>query len=891
MPLTPGTRLGPYEVLSSLGAGGMGEVYKARDTRLDRFVAVKVLLGAVAADPDRRERFEREARAVSALNHPHICALYDVGRQDDLDYLVMELVEGETLDDRLAKGPLSIEYALKLGSEIANALARAHRQGIVHRDLKPGNVMLTRQGAKLLDFGLARMESPDVSTAGTVLATAMPTQPRPLTQAGTVLGTFQYMAPEQLEGREADARTDIFAFGALLYEAITGRKAFEGKSQASLISAIMTGSPPPISSLQPTTPPALDRVIRTCLAKDPEERWQTAQDLAAELKWIAGGGSQVSAPVPTVAPRRRSRERWAWAAAAVLGLVAAGAVGRLLTLPEPVREETRFVIDSPRGLRLAWPRISPDGRMVAFVGIDGQNRRSIWVRRIDAFAPVRLEGTDGVNRPFWSPDSRYLGFFAGTQLKKVPAGGGPTQLITEATGSDGSWSATGVILFDGAVNDPLRRVPDSGGTAEVVSVKAGDNVVAAWPAFLPDGKHFLFVTTDNLGPKQLGIGTLDSAETVMLGPIASRAEYAAGRIYYVAQSTLVSRPFSLQSLAFTGEATPVASDTLQVEPSGRTDVSVSDAGHLAYVAAPPQQRGRLVWIDRGGREISTVGDPALYTDIDLSRDDSRAVVTTAGSGLRGPAQQTVWVVDMKRGTSSRVTFGDAPTGWPVISPDGAYVYYSVGSGARLADRIVRRLSSGAGNEEVVLADTGSDVLVATDVAKDGRLMYQRFDSGLNNADLLTIQPGASPELPFLVSPIPVREEAGRLSPDGRWVAYRSNESGRGEVYVQSFTPGGGKWQVSRAGGRYPKWRADGREIFFDIADSFWAAPVAAVGAALDIGTPVKLFEHPIVHGERERNRWSVSADGQRFLLNAPSEETEPARIQVVLDGASSPASR
>jgi serine/threonine protein kinase len=447
--LSPGYRLGPYEVLSVLGAGGMGEVYRARDIRLDRTVAVKELPAAMAADTERRERFEREARAVSALNHPNICALYDVGRQDDLEYLVMELVDGETLADRLTRGPLPLDQALKLGSEIASALTRAHRQGIVHRDLKPGNVMLTRQGAKLLDFGLARMEVPGSATAGTVLVTHLPTQPRPITQAGAVLGTFQYMSPEQLEGREADARTDIFSFGALLYEAITGRRAFEGASQASLISAIMTGSPTSISSLQPTTPPALDRVIRTCLAKDPDERWQTAQDLGAELKWIAEGGSQTSGPVPSVPPRR-SRERWAWAVAGLLGLVAATAVAQLITVETPRREVTRFAVP--------------------------------------------------------------------------PRGGVPTV---------------------------------------VVPVKAGEaSLSPAWPVFLPDGRHFLFVYSDDTGPRSLQVGSIDTGEITDLGPIRSRVEYGAGHIYYLEQQTLMARPFLSDSRRFTGEPFPVASDRL-----------------------------------------------------------------------------------------------------------------------------------------------------------------------------------------------------------------------------------------------------------------------------------------------------------------------------------------
>jgi eukaryotic-like serine/threonine-protein kinase len=450
MSITAGTRFGPYEIVAPIGAGGMGEVYQARDTRLDRAVALKVLSETFATDPSFLDRFEREARAISSLNHPNICSLYDVGSQDGMRYLVMELLEGETLASRLARGPLPLDEALRYAVQTADALSRAHRQGIVHRDLKPGNVMLTKHGAKLLDFGLARVDAPMPGRSGVTLA---PTQERPLTAVGTILGTFQYMAPEQLEGREADARTDIFAFGALLYEMITGRKAFSGGTQASLIASIMSGVPPAISTVQPMTPPALERVVHLCLAKDPENRWQTTQDLAAELKWIAEGGSHAGAPA-AVGSRRRSREWLAWTAAAVCGLAAVAALARVLTLPTPAgREPTRFAIPPPKGVVLSWPRISPDGRIVAFVG-ESQGVRSIWIRRLGSLDPVRLPGTEGVLRPFWSPDSNYLAYFADGRLKKIAVSGGSPQLIAEdGGGDDGAWSAAGVILFDG---DGLR---------------------------------------------------------------------------------------------------------------------------------------------------------------------------------------------------------------------------------------------------------------------------------------------------------------------------------------------------------------------------------------------------------------------------------------------------
>ncbi len=882
MALSPGTSIGPYEIVALLGAGGMGEVYRARDPRLGRDVAIKVLPAALADDSDRRERFEREARAASALNHPHICALYDIGRHEGIDYLVMELLEGESLAERLTRGPLPLDQALRLGIDIADALSKAHRQGIVHRDLKPANVMLTRQGAKLLDFGLARMDVPPSSSSS-----FLPTQQKSLTQAGTVLGTFQYMAPEQLEGGEADGRTDIFAFGALLYETVTGRKAFDGKSQASLIGSIMSATPPPISSLQPTTPPALDRVIRTCLAKDPDERWQTAQDLASELKWIAEGGSQVGAPAPVIA-RRTSKERWAWAAAAVFALLAAGSIARLLMTPrEATREPTRFSIVPPKGVTLLWPRISPDGRAVAFVGVDAQSNRSIWVRPMGSFEPVQLAGTEGVARPFWSPDSRYLAFFASGKLKKVPVAGGPPQLLCEfAGGSDGSWGQ-GVILFDARVNDSIQRVPDSGGvpTVAVKPETARKEVGTAWPFFLPDGRHFLFLGNDPKGPSTLNVGSLDSPDVSALGRVESRAEYASGHLFYVSQQTLMARPFSTRSFAFSGEPFPVT-DRIQVQSLGLVDFSTSLNGDLAYSSEAPEQRGRLLWVDRNGKDLSAVGESKLYTDLALSPDETRAAIGVAGPG-GGADEESIWIVDLKRGVASRLTFGGGIHKFPVWSPDGTHVAFGAATedGARL--RIARKLASGGGDEERI-ADDKDAIIFPSDWSSDGHLLVQWLTPSADNFDILTVPAdGHGPAAPVLRTPKPIFEMAGRLSPDNRWLAYQSNETGRPEIYVQPFPPSGGKWQISNAGGQLPMWTAGGREIVYQTSDdTFFAAAVKVVSTGLEIGLPVKLFQRRLVHGQIERNRWVASRDGQRFLLNAPIDDGGMRTIQVVLNWTS-----
>ncbi|HEY1435788.1 MAG TPA: protein kinase [Thermoanaerobaculia bacterium] len=498
MTLSAGTRLGPYEIVAPIGAGGMGEVYKARDTRLERTVAVKVLSAHLAANEELRQRFEREAKTISQFSHPHICSLYDVGREGDTDYLVMEFLEGESLADRLAKGPLPTEQILRYGIEIADALDKAHRQGIVHRDLKPGNIMITKSGVKLLDFGLAKpltaAGARPVSGASVMATEAQVSQP--LTERGTVLGTFQYMAPEQLEGGDADGRSDIFAFGAVLYEMATGRKAFTGKSQASLIGSILRDDPPPVSEVAPMVPPALNRVVKTCLAKDPEDRFQTAHDAKLQLEWIAEGGSQAGLPAPVIA-RRKNREKLAWGVAAVAILAAAAlAFGFWKRTPKPPRVVRFEIAIPPSILSIDTPRISPNGQTLAFNATDAEGKTQIWIRPLNALAAQPLPGTEGTTRPFWSPDSRYLGFFSGGKLQKIDVTGGPpTKLCDAPTGSDGTWSPQGVILFDGAGTDPIQRVSAAGGTP-AVAVKADaerKELQIGWPEFMPDGNHFIYM--------------------------------------------------------------------------------------------------------------------------------------------------------------------------------------------------------------------------------------------------------------------------------------------------------------------------------------------------------------------------------------------------------------
>jgi eukaryotic-like serine/threonine-protein kinase len=559
MSLAPGVRLGPYEILAPLGAGGMGEVYKARDTRLERTVAVKVLPSQMSASPEVRQRLEREAKTISQLSHPHICALYDVGREGETEYLVMELLEGETLSDRLARGPLQLEQTLRYGTEIADALDKAHRQGIVHRDLKPGNVMLTKSGVKLLDFGLAKVMAPSQPQSGLTSVPTMAGTPN-VTQEGTILGTFQYMAPEQLEAREADARTDVFAFGAVLYEMATGKTAFSGTSQASLISAIMQSDPPPVSSMQPMSPPALDRVVKTCLAKDPEDRWQSARDLVSQLRWIAEGGSQAGSPAP-VSVRRKSRERLVWAAALIvaaaaawmLGLRSRSPNGAPLRLSLPAPEKTAF------GVGLA---LSPDGRSVVFVGTrDG--KQLLWLRPLAGLEARPLPGTEAAVNPFWSPDERFVGFFTDNKLKAIEIASGAVRTVCELSSveplSGGTWSPDGVIVFSPDTHSPLYRVSASGGASVLLTelVKERNEGAHSFPEFLPDGRHILFYV---LGGEQEGITVaLDSPERRLLIPHAWRAAYASpGFLLFLREETLLAQPFDAAHARLSGEAVRIA---------------------------------------------------------------------------------------------------------------------------------------------------------------------------------------------------------------------------------------------------------------------------------------------------------------------------------------------
>jgi len=873
--LAPSTRLGPYEVVSAVGAGGMGEVYSARDTRLDRTVAIKLLPPHLAGDEQLRARFEREAKTVSSLNHPHICTLHDVGHEtignDELHYLVLEMIEGESLADRLAKGPLPLEEVLRYGGEIASALDAAHKQGIVHRDLKPGNVMITKSGAKLLDFGLAG--TGEAAGAGEVLST-LRTLDKPLTEHGTILGTFQYMAPEQLEGQPADARTDIFALGAVLYEMATGRRAFTGQTRTSLIAAIVSSQPPPISSVQEMSPPALDHVIRKCLEKDPEDRWQSARNVMAELQWIAEGGSRVGLP-SVVIGRRRVRERTAWTAFALASLAAVGfGVAWARRAPKPPAL-VRFTVAMPAGVSTVGPpALSPDGRMLAFDVGEPSGRRQLWLRPLDQLEARPLAGTEGALRPIWSPDSRFVAFVAGGKLRKVDVAGGPAQTICDApNGADGSWSPEGVILFDGRGSDPIWAVAAAGGVAKPEVEVGPDKGVtgAGWPHFLPDGRHFLYVVYGKAAEDQtIMVKSLGANDGRELLKTSSLVHYAPpGYLLYVREQTLVAQPFDTGALQLKGEPIPLG-EGLGVGDLGLASFSISDTGVLAYRAGLSEGR-QLLWFDRAGKETPALEETGSYRDAWLSPDGKRLAFDMS----KGSEGADIWIRDVARGVSSRFTFDSANETNPVWSPDGRSLVFS--AQRRNVDLM---LKDGAGTREAELLLETDEDKYASEWSRDGKYLLYASQGRETRWDLWAL-PMSGERKPFPVAKTRFSEMFGGFSPDARYVAYSTDESGQREVYVQDFPEAHNKWQVSTKGGSQPFWTSNGRELFYRAPDARVMSVAVKTAAGFEAGVPQALFQARFANIPA-RAHYRPTPDGQRFLVLAPlRQETIPPTTVVL----------
>ena len=886
MALARGTRLGPYQIESPIGAGGMGEVYKATDTRLERTVAIKVLPAHVASDPERKQRFEREAKTISSLNHPNICTLHDVGREGDVDFLVMEYLEGETLAQRLTKGALPLDQALKYAIEIADALDKAHRQGVTHRDLKPANIMLTKAGTKLLDFGLAKLKpTGPQSEASTKLADA-------LTQQGTILGTFQYMAPEQLEGKDADARTDVWAFGCVVYEMVTGEKAFEGTSQASLIGAILKDEPRSVSSLQPLSPLALDQVIRICLAKDPDERWQSAGDIGRQLKLTADGSTtQVAVGVAPSAAARSTGWRqalpFALGTSLVVAIVSSLVVWGILRPDQqpapPAQEVTRFTLNVFPGWylsdRIAFQRLrgrptftslvlSPDGRHLVYSASDGENMH-LYHRPMDQAQATPMPRTDGGSNPFFSPDGRSVGFFVEGQLKRVPVDGGEVQTIAvsgpEIARFGASWTTADTLLV--SAEDGVYELPSSGGSlSRLTSAEPDQDERFFYPELLPDGRAVLFNVARGFVPSDWNIvvESLDTGQRHVVVEGGSDPRYvSSGHVLFVRTGTLMAIPFDVGRLEVTGAPVVVAEDVMQSERIGTQQLnvgagqfSVSGSGSLAYVPGGiyPAGSRQWVWVDRSGAADPLPLPPGRNLFPRFSPDGTRLAYAEGPVG-----DMQIWVYDIRLEVPVRLTTTVGGSFSPVWSPDGTRLAVAYRTERDGPAQLFWMPADGSGEPQRVT----ETVAWPSSWSTDGVLAF------VQGTDIWTVSldDGTEPE-PFFETPF--RETYPAFSPDGRWLAYASNNTGRVEVYVRPFPGGEPVHRVSTAGGSAPLWSPDGRQLFFRKSWEERDRGIMVVDVTTDPtftrSQPRSLFESREFGGSIPVRSYDLAPDGQRFVM-------------------------
>ncbi|MGA2715641.1 MAG: protein kinase [Bryobacteraceae bacterium] len=856
---TPPSRVGPYEILSRLGKGGMGEVWKAHDPRLGRDVAVKI------SAQQFTDRFEREARAIAALNHSNICTLYDVGP----NYLVMELVEGPTLAEHIAQGPIPLEEALGIAKQIADALEAAHEKGIVHRDLKPANIKIKPDGqVKVLDFGLAK------SAEQTPLT---PDSPTMLTVAGMILGTAGYMSPEQARAKDVDKRADIWAFGVVLYEMLTGQRLFEGETVGDTLAAVIKEEPDLTK-----VPAKVQRLLRRCLEKDPKKR----------LRDITGAEFLLEAVEPAAITHRKLP----WIAAAAIFAVLASALAFVhLGEKPPETPVVRAFIPPPdktafniRGALASAspPALSPDGRRLVFSALDADGKNQLWVRALDALTSQPLAGTDGATHPFWSPDSKLVGFFAAGKLKKIDASGGTAITLCDAVGGrGGTWSQNGAIVF---ATDRLYQVSAAGGVpAALTPLVAGTDPNAnnrnyfnpRWPSFLPDGRHFLYLAA-NGGQTggSIRVGALDSKEEgKIVADALSNAVYAQGHLLYLRENTLVAQPFDLKRLATAGEAIPVAESVQGIGAGRRGVFSVSGNGLLIYVPQGTENRFKLAWLDRGGKPIGTLDDVDGFFTLNFSPDRKSLAASIMAPSNRN---EDIWLYDVSRALRTRFTFDPALETDPVWSSDGRSIFFS--SNRKGRGNLYRKSADGSGVEELLYEDKLNKRPNA--VSPDGKyLVYEAtrdLDSTLLDLWVLPLE-GERKPFPFVQTTFSERE--AQFSPDGRWIAYASNESGRAEIYAAPFSgtsgAAGGKRQISTSGGQQPRWRRDGKEIFYvEPGGRLMAAEVSVKGASLDAGTVSPLFG-PIRTGGGFQ--YDVSADGQRFLAIVQPEQNAGEPLTLV----------
>ncbi|MCG3160941.1 MAG: Serine/threonine-protein kinase PknD [Acidobacteria bacterium] len=894
MPIANGTRFGPYEIVSELGAGGMGEVYAARDTRLDRAVAIKVLPASFANDADRLRRFEQEARATSALNHPNILTVYDIGsiqtENGGSPYIVAELLEGEELRAHLPPqseaGALPVRKALDYAQQIAAGLAAAHEKGIVHRDLKPENLFVTKDGrVKILDFGLAKLKPSRIDGVDS----QAPTQKR-ITDPGVVMGTVGYMSPEQVRGQEADHRADIFSFGVILYEMLSGRRTFTGDSAADVMSAILKEEPPELGETNAKISPALDKIVRRCLEKKPEHRFHSAHDLGFALEASStpssSGANRMEAALAlnTSATAKGGgwRERIAWIVAGIttLALLALGVA--YFRRPALEAEPMRFSITPPdKATYFDWPTISPDGRTLAFVA-NVEGKMQLWVRPLNStIAKPLVELSNNFNWLFWSPDGRALGFFDDSKLKKITLAGGTPETLCEVNGSSGgAWSREGVILF-GAGRRGLKRISAAGGTitdVTTVDVTRGERNHIA-PVFLPDGRHFLFyLVNDDPAKNGVYLASLEGGESRQPLSIDSRtfglalnpAATNEGWLVFTRQGALLAQPFDFRRNQLMGERVPLAGQA-RVDALGRTRLSVAANGMIVFIEGSANEQ--LVWLDRTGKRLGTAGQPGLFLGHVISPDEQRLVTEK-----RDPQtlNSDLYVWDLERGTETRFTFDPANDAAPVWSPDGSRIAWC--SNREGVANLYQKAASGAGQDELLLKSAYSKFPIAW--APDGKFLLYRETNPQTNADFWVLpMEGERKPWPWLNTPF--AEAWGQFAPNGKWIAYQSNESGRYEIYVQTFAPGaaasGDKKQISINGGVDPHWRRDGRELYYRSLDSKLMAVDVTLGAEMKAGTPRELFS---MAGFSDLE---ATGDGQRFLVVAGAADRGVSPFTVVLN--------
>lgn len=903
MLLASGAKLGPYEIQSPLGAGGMGEVYRAKDTRLDRVVAIKILASDLSSSSELKQRMEREARAVSSLNHPNICHLYDIGSQSGIDYLVMEFLEGETLGERLRRGALPLNEVVRVGIAVAEALAAAHRRGIVHRDLKPGNVMLTKGGAKLMDFGLAKAAAVgfDAAASNAPLLSAARTMTEaspisPLTTTGAIVGTIQYMSPEQVEGKEVDGRSDIFSFGAVLYEMVTGKRAFEGKSQLSIASAILEKESDPITILKPTTPLILDRTIRKCLEKKPDERWQSASDLATQLIWVM----DASAPGPGVATEAaKHREKWGrfgWVLSGLLGLVLIGLGGAWMSLHRTTtgRPVMRFSIELPVGDALGgtwywYPSvaISDDGTQIAYVGHRG-GESQIYVRAIGEMTGRAVPGTEGADMPFFSPDGQWLGMYSGGMIKKVPLAGGPTVMVARTAFKGGTWGPDDNIYFANGAG--LLKVAASGGEPQKVTnldVKRRE-VDEVFPEVLPGEKALLYTARTMEQPSfdeaDIAAVNLRNGERKILVKQGTDPHYvSSGYLLFMRSGVLLAAPFDADSLEIKGAAVPVVEEILENPRIGAGQYAISKDGLLVYIpGGVTYGEHELVFVDKAGNAKPLTANKRPYEDFTISPDGKSIAAT-----IEGPVTNT-WIHDIARDTETRFNFGIENRD-PAWSADGRHIAYSGYKDGKYAV-FWKPIDGSTPEETLILSDKSVDAWFFS--PDGGTLLYAEYQfSGEQNIGALPLH---DRERARMIFPAEYDVEWAILSPDGKWIAYDSIESGKPEVYVAPYPAMEPRERISTNGGLHPLWAPDGRELYYrtgaspeELEQRALAQKTLVMAVSIETkpafkaGQPRLLFEGPYFESGHDI---AVTPDGKGFILIRESDtQTGPREMQVVVN--------